>query len=1164
MHKDTQSIAPSLSRRQRLVLTLAACWTLVVLGSTWLVDRQRTERYLGEVVTDAKQRAGIVHDGVENRFQQTAALGQVLAGQPAFREFLRANALPAPAPAQQAEQPAPHPSQSPQGSQDSLRERLLARPDVLRMSESLATLVKDFRLRQAFLIDQHGYVLADSGHANRERTTIGSNFHGRQYLLDALDKGRGFQFVMGSVSHQPGFNFATRVADGNTPLGVLILKLDATALAGVFTDAAGREVMLTDSNGVVVAGNVTEHHLHQIPMQPYPKGREAEFNALYRQIPQRLDWAMDTVTIDDQPWRLLRINGHNVAALSQPLDQYPYMAWVLTPLSRMSSIHGASIAGGLATLLAGYLLLWMMWRRLEREGIVELAHQDALESTEGLPLTVFRYRVDRDGQGRFSYLGPGVKESLGITPEALLQDPQWLWSRVATGQTLPPTQPVELVLPGPGHRRWITLGSTARPAARGEQIYEGYWIDRTPLRATELRFESMFEHSPLPVMLCHREQGILRCNAAMLRVFGASSFEQLRGRLPWKPPLTPPQQSANKHSENEALAIIDRVCAQSEQPLHTEWHHTRLDGTRFQISAVVLSLGHEMPGLVMGIYQDITAQRQTEEALRKAQEAAQSTDRAKTAFLANMSHEIRTPMNTIMGMTHLALEDTQPEKHRSYVAKAHQAAKSMLQIINDIMDLSRIEAGQLELECIEFPVQGLIDQLSNVLGLQAEQKGIELLFTAPMDLPTHLLGDPTRVRQILLHLGANAIKHTTQGSVTLGLEVRSRHGYEVELHGWVRDTGEGMTAEQQARLMQSFDPALDEPPSPVGGAGLSLTICHELLERMAGRLWVEGALGQGCTFHFTFKISLPSGPAHTIQVQDNWEGKRVLLADDNPDAREVLGKMLAGMGLLVDTTTNGTEALALLARSSRPYDWIMLDWKMPGMDGIQCAQEAQSQLQQRFPGTQPCILLVTAFNRDDALDASQQVPLAGVLTKPITPTSLADCLRKTVTVRSLARPAEAVPEPKPTNSQQHTKPLADTHILLVEDQPLNQEIARELLQLAGATVVCAENGALALTALARNKPFDCVLMDCQMPVMDGYTATRKIRQQPQWQHLPIIAMTASALDSDREHALSSGMNDHITKPLDIDQMYQAIGKWVAAARALTREDSLRKVSGRTH
>jgi CheY-like chemotaxis protein len=579
----------------------------------------------------------------------------------------------------------------------------------------------------------------------------------------------------------------------------------------------------------------------------------------------------------------------------------------------------------------------------------------------------------------------------------------------------------------------------------------------------------------------------------------------------------------------------------------------------------VVCLAHEMPGLVMGIYQDITAQRQTEEALRKAQEAAQSTDRAKTAFLANMSHEIRTPMNTIMGMTHLALEDTQPEKHRSYVAKAHQAAKSMLQIINDVMDLSRIEAGQLELECIEFPVQGLIDQLSNVLGLQAEQKGIELLFTAPMDLPTHLLGDPTRVRQILLHLGANAIKHTTQGSVTLGLEVRSRHGYEVELHGWVRDTGEGMTAEQQARLMQSFGPMLDEPPSPVGGAGLSLTICHELLERMAGRLWVEGALGQGCTFHFTFKISLPSGPAHTIQVQDTWEGRRVLLADDNPDAREVLGKMLAGMGLLVDMATNGTEALALLARSSRPYDWIMLDWKMPGMDGIRCAQEAQSQLQQRFPGTQPCILLVTAFNRDDALDAAHQVPLAGVLTKPITPTSLADCLRKTVTVRSLARPAQAAPaEPAPTSSPQHSQLLAGTHILLVEDQPLNQEIARELLQLAGATVVCAENGALALTALARNNPFDCVLMDCQMPVMDGYTATRKIRQQPQWQHLPIIAMTASALDSDREHALSSGMNDHITKPLDIDQMYQAIGKWVAAARALKREEELRKGSGRTH
>ena len=1140
MHKDAESIAPTLSRRQRLLWSLAATWTAIVLGTTWLVDRQRSVQYLTETVSDAQMRVDMLHESVESNFHQIAALAQVLARQAMFESFLR---RPGDASTSSADLAPPE--------RAALRDTLLARPDVLAMSQQLETVVKDFQIRQAFLLDANGTVLADSGHVDRQRTTVGAQFGARQYLVDAMEQGRGFQFVMGSVSQQPGFNFAARVAEGERALGVLVLKTDPAAMTRIFSDAARRTVMLTDGNGVVVAGNRPEHHLRQIPMQPYPIGREAEMTALYRQVPRRLDWAMDTVPVGEQSVRMLQIDDQTYAALSHPLPEHPYTAWVLAPLTRLGSIHASSIAGGLAVLLAGLMVLWMTWRRLEHDGIVELAHQDALESTEGLPLTVFRYRIDREGEGRFSFVGPGVKDLFGVELDELLKDPQWLWSRIAPGQSTPPTEPVEFSLPGPGHRRWIGMGSTLRPGAKGEQVYEGYWQDRTALRQTELRFDALFDQVPVAVMLCHRERGILRCNNATLELFAAHSFEQLRGRQPWKPPLTPPQQTPGKHSENEALAIIDKVRGNPGEPLHTEWHHTRLDGTRFQVAAVVISLDHEVPGLVMGVLRDVTAQRQTDEALRKAEDAAQSSSRAKTAFLANMSHEIRTPMNTIMGMTHLALEDTQPDKHRGYVAKAHQAAKSMLQIVNDILDLSRIEAGQLELECIEFPVQGLIDQLSNVLGLQAEQKGIELLFTAPMDLPTHLLGDPTRVRQILLHLGANAIKHTSEGSVTLGLEVRNRAGYEVELHGWVRDTGEGMGAEQQVKLMQSLthDHAPELPG--VGGAGLGLTICQQLLERMSGRLWVEGALGRGCTFHFTFKISLPSGPAHAIPLQDNWHGKRILLADDNPDAREVLGKMLTGMGLIVDLVGSGPEAIAALERSSRPYDWIMLDWKMPGMDGIHCASALQSHIQRRFPGTQPCILLVTAFNRDDAVEAARGVRLADVLTKPITPAALADCLRKTLTVRPLVSTdaaAASAPPPEAT-----PKILAGTHILLVEDQPLNQELARELLQLAGATVVCCENGALALTALARNKPFDCVLMDCQMPVMDGYTATRKIRQQPQWQHLPIIAMTASALASDREHALGSGMNDHITKPLDIEQMYQVISKWVSASKALQRE-----------
>jgi len=384
----------------------------------------------------------------------------------------------------------------------------------------------------------------------------------------------------------------------------------------------------------------------------------------------------------------------------------------------------------------------------------------------------------------------------------------------------------------------------------------------------------------------------------------------------------------------------------------------------------------------------------------------------------------------------------------------------------------------------------------------------------------------------------------------MGLEVQEQlgSGSGIVLHGWVTDTGIGMDTEQQTKLFQPFSQVDASTTRRYGGTGLGLTISRQLAERMGGKLWLESTAGKGSTFHFTVRMGLPARVSPMALLSESWRDKRVLLVDDNADARLVLGRMVSSMGLQVDCAESGEHALAKVTHVDRPYDWILLDWRMPGMDGVTCAQRIHDLLQSRFPQENPCILLVTAFNKSDALLAAKDVPLADVLTKPVTPSTLFESLGRAF--NKVNKPALSPIEhtPMPPTRPAAGQVLQGMRVLLVEDQPLNQELARELLLRAGAEVVIAEDGKQALQALETEPVFDCVLMDCQMPRMDGYTATRHIRSDARWQHLPIIAMTASALISDREHALSSGMNDHVPKPLDVQQMYQVISRWVGVAR----------------
>ena len=1136
MDQEFPTAASDISRHRRKLSWAALIWTgLVILAAVWALQF-RIQSFRHDAVSSSNVRLSSLQDNIESHFHSLAALAQVLARQPSLIEFMRRDL-------------APDPDRKGPIDPDKLGDELTRRPDVQKMSQQLDGIVRDFQIRQIYMQNAYGTSVADSSYLDRTFTTLGHNFRSREYFTSAMETGAGFQFVMGRVSHKPGFNFSARIDDGPRALGILILKTDPATMARLFTDTTGRQLNVVDSNGVVVAGNSPNLLIRQIPEGPSLAGREKVLMGAYIDMPKRLDWPLLNIRVDGADLRGVEIGRQRYLSLTRQLNDYPYTLWALIPLAPESDLLLSTALSATAITLLGWLVIWGYFKRMERACAVEQVRRETLDMTRALPLTLFRYRVSPDGQGRFAYIGPGVRQLFGVDEGTLASTPSSssaIWGPPGQAENHPPTQPIEFAVEQP-HAHWVSVNSAVASTPDGGKVYDGYWLDVTARRQAEQRFEAVFTHAASAFIFFHRERGILRCNAATLKLFGAERFDDIKGLHPWLAPLSLPKQPNGESSKELAEHLLDTY-QDGGQPGRIEWRLCRLDGQTFDAEVMLLWLGHQDDDLYFAIIDDVTARKKTEEALRAASKAAQETTSAKSAFLANMSHEIRTPMNAIIGMTHLALDDAPPDKLRQYVLKAHQAANNLLQIINDVLDMSKIEAGHLELEAIDFSLQEVLDQAANVLGLPAEHKGLELLFTAPPDLPSHLLGDPTRLRQILVNLGSNAIKFTDQGSVTIGLEIQHRHKQDVVLHGWVKDTGMGMSPDQQGKLFQPFSQVDVSTTRRFGGTGLGLTISKQLTERMGGRMWVESTLNQGSTFHFTVRMGLPDHQAPMAMLSKDWAGKHVLLVDDNADARQVLGQMTAQLGLDVDLAGDGQEALDIVRQADKPYDWILLDWKMPGMDGVSCARAIHELAQHRFPDHIPCILLVTAFNRADALQAAQDAPLADVLTKPVTPSTLFDSLNRAHTGRGNFVAPQPFTSPAPSLLPAANPSLRGLRILLVEDQPLNQELAKELLERVGMEVVIAEDGRQALSRLEDSAPFDCVLMDCQMPHMDGYTATERIRRDARWRHLPIIAMTASALVSDRERALAVGMNDHVPKPLDVQQMYQAISRWVQVAR----------------
>jgi nitrogen fixation negative regulator NifL len=638
--------------------------------------------------------------------------------------------------------------------------------------------------------------------------------------------------------------------------------------------------------------------------------------------------------------------------------------------------------------------------------------------------------------------------------------------------------------------------------------------------------EELIEAIPLPVYLKDTAGRYVRLNRAFEQFFHIDRNAIIGHTLI---DLLPPEDT-RLHLEKDADLFASKGVQSYEASVHSR--DGIIHDTVYRKAALTRRDG-TVSGL-LGVIVDITERKRAEVEILRAKEAAEAASRAKSDFLANMSHEIRTPMNGVIGMTDLALETALTAEQREYLTIAKSSAESLLTIINDILDFSKIEAGKLLVEDISFDLYHLITEVLKPFALRAHEKGIELLSEVLHDVPRYVLGDPSRIRQVLVNLIGNAIKFTDTGEIVLRTELLELQNGNAIIHFAIRDTGIGIASDKQELIFDAFSQEDTSTTRKYGGTGLGLSICRHLVELMGGQMWLQSELGTGSTFHFSVQLHLSTQAIRAVSSQVEIAGRRILIVDDNATNRRILSDMLSLLKIIPQDVSSAQAALTLMREGHTDFDCILIDAQMPEMNGYELARQLHASYEQ-LP---PMLMLSSGALRGDA-HRCQEAGIAGYFSKPISLDELHAAL-------------EHLFDNTPPSHALSDKPLVTRHslregqhalnILLVEDHPTNQKLALGLLSKWGHDATLAQNGLEAVDILA-TRSFDVILMDMQMPVMDGIEATQRIRAREadlQLPRTPIIAMTAAAMQDDRDACLAAGMDDYLSKPIRVKELQEKL------------------------